>query len=280
MKSLEDLLLATEPGVRRGIIETLDKHRISFELEKGYIVTTSHGIKPLVCVHTDTVDIFPPAEVVIVDGIVSLPKNSSAKCLGADDRAGVWIALELIKQGYTDRFNFGFFSGEEIGCTGSRAFSKEADLKKYSCFIGLDRACRNGKQNAATYGYDNEDLYSLSPYELSYGSYTDCSVLAGAADLACINFSVGYQHEHTAMEILNIDQMVETLEMMKSLPLLDQPLEAESHYKLGTVGGMAVPICCDCCGEHALLYDRDGEFVCEECLELYCNARAEVTYGR
>ena len=280
MKSLEDLLLATERQVRWIIIETLDTHKVPYELEKWCIVTTSHDIKPLVCVHTDTVDPFPPVEVVTVDGIVSLPKNSSAKCLGADDRAGVWIALELIKQGYTDKFNFGFFSGEEIGCTGSRAFSKEADLKKYSCFIGLDRACRNGKQNAATYGYDNEDLYSLSTYELSYGSYTDCSVLAEAADLACINFSVGYQHEHTKLEVLSIDQMVETLEMMKSLPLLDQPLEAESHYKLGTVGGMAVPICCDYCEEHALLYDRDGEFVCEMCLELYCNTRSEVTYGR
>lgn len=272
MRQLKNLLFATEDEARKIITDTLQQCKIPYVIKKDYIFTDLSGNRPLVCIHTDTVSPVPPVSLEINGSIVSLPKNSPAGCLGADDRAGIWIALELIKLGFCDRFHFAFFAGEEKGCLGSRHFSFVENLEQYTCFIGLDRASRGGKQNTATYGYDNDDLTKLSPFPVAMGSFSDCSVLAEETGLACINLSVGYQFEHSRKELLDVELMKETLEVMKSFPLISEPIEAETVsyswnsadlWETDEMPGM--PVLCEDCGEHDLLYEVNGFMLCGNC---------------
>ena len=248
---LTQLLTSDETEVRNIIIKTLNNCNIRHKVTNDYIITTRYKQAPLICVHTDTVGTLPP--------FLNLGKVVSARdseCLGADDRAGVWIALQMIINGTRTKFEYGFFVGEEKGCVGSRRLGS---LSKYTCFIGLDRAARGGIQNIATYGYDNAELISFFPYEEQIGTYTDCSVLAKKAGVACVNVSVGYDNEHSPYETLNVELMKETLELMS-----DIDIEDKFYYQEQTME----KVVCDYCGKHLPLYYRDYGMLCSECVEI------------
>ena len=275
---LYNILCNTEKRVRSQIIKILKKEDIPFRVDAGYIVTTLPGRMPLICTHTDTIDtLYPMASEIVKKGnILSLGKKSISRCLGADDRAGVWIALKMIQGGTATPFNYAFFSGEEKGCIGSTLFANTEDLDEYTCFIGLDRASRDGQQNCAIYGYDNDlltSIFSDAGYVTSSGSYTDCSNLASNTDIACINLSIGYQHEHSTKETLNLALMEDTLDVMQSViipagqPFIAKPIiQWDRRFWEHPIDSISKPLCCDNCGEHTLLYEQeDGSVLCSIC---------------
>lgn len=228
-KMLEKLLTSIDDDVQEYICEILDSKNIPYHRDPMYIVTQIEGNHPLICTHTDIVGLIPPNRLQEINGVVSVASIHPSKCLGADDRAGIWIALQMILQGTTTVFNYGFFSGEERGCVGSQKFIKDLPIDNYTCFIGLDRASRKGVQNVATYGYDNTELIQLFVdygYEEQSGTFTDCSTLAGHSNVACINLSVGYQKEHSITETLDIALMKETLEVMLDVDIPEVDFEA------------------------------------------------------
>ncbi|MBT0612770.1 hypothetical protein [Campylobacter hyointestinalis] len=149
---------------------------------------------------------------------------------GGDDRAGVYIALQLIKA--KKPFAFGFFKDEEIGCLGSSALSSYINsLDSVTAFIGLDR---RGADEVATYGHDNKELINIfesKGYIEAVGSVTDASKLSALSNkgLACVNLSVGYYNEHTKKEVLNTTAMNRTLKVLKNLDisLFNKPFKAK-----------------------------------------------------
>ncbi|CUU70963.1 peptidase T-like protein [Campylobacter hyointestinalis subsp. hyointestinalis] len=190
---------------------------------------------PLICIHLDTINTHKKAKLkpddLIIDGdIISLNTKAKAVCLGGDDRAGVYIALQLIKA--KKPFAFGFFKDEEVGCHGSSSLSSYINsLDNVTAFIGLDR---RGADEVATYGYDNKELINIfesKGYIEAVGSVTDASNLSTLSDkgLACVNLSVGYYNEHTNKEILNNTAMNRTLKVLKNLDisLFNKPFKAE-----------------------------------------------------
>lgn len=252
---LTQLLTSSETQVRNIIIKTLNDYNIKHKVTDNYIITNQHKQAPLICVHTDTVGTIPPkpGDLNLGDVIYS----RTAECLGADDRAGIWIALQMIMHGTYTKFEYGFFVREEKGCVGSKTLT---NLDKYTCFIGLDRASRDGVQNVATYGYDNAELLNYFPYEEQQGSFTDCSVLAGKTDVACVNISVGYENEHSPYETLNVELMKETLELMLNIDIENKYYNQERNPMERVV--------CDVCGEHALLYYHNYNMLCGECIKI------------
>jgi len=265
---IADLLLQTEEQLRDTITATLAYLKIPYLKTEHYIVTLLPGVRPLICTHTDTASTHPTQikELEISRNYIILdPKKSEARCLGADDRAGVWIALEMLKQGTKTDFNYAFFTGEERGAIGSTEFGIKEDLTLYSAFIGLDRASRKGVQNVATYGYDNEELTTIftdQGYEEQQGSFTDCSVLAGESGYACVNLSIGYEHEHSPYEMLNLIQMKETLVMMRHILIPEKVFGVEKKVQL-----YYEPVVCESCGEHDFLYHFNGYMLCAACIE-------------
>ena len=228
MNKFIELLKIKQVELSKYILKYLDRINVKEyynikHIDKGGILVTPKGYPkyPLVCTHLDTINDTKYTELIkfnIKGDYISLAGDSSCHCLGGDDRCGVYIALELIKN--RTPYGFGFFYDEEIGGVGSRIASPLINnLEGVTAFIGLDR---RGFDELALYGYDNSelvDLFERRGYFKAKGSFTDASNLASLSDkrLACINLSVGYYNEHTPKETINITAMNRTLTVLKDM---------------------------------------------------------------
>ena len=211
---LKNLLMFNQTELFEHIVQKVsknNKYNITVFHKSGIIVTPKGIDKyPLICSHLDTINDSKKIKLqnsdIEIDGdIIRLSQSSLAKCLGGDDRCGVYTALQLIDLGFP--FGFAFFCDGEIGWIGSSMLAKDIDENEsITAFIGLDR---RGLDNVAVYGYNNSDLINLFENE-GYievdGSITDVSVLSeqSSRNLACVNLSVGYYNEHTKREFINI----------------------------------------------------------------------------
>ena len=134
--------------------------------------------------------------------------------LGADDKAGVVILLNLIENNIPGLYYF--FIGEESGTVGSRGLLKEEgdNLSKYKRCIAFDRrdygsvitkqmgrTCCSGEFADALIAQfaDNGMKYKQDPF----GIYTDSAIFVDVIP-ECTNLSVGYFHEHSSIEVQNI----------------------------------------------------------------------------
>ena len=176
------------------------------------ITAKGGGVRPALCVHTDTVGNTHP-EMLQKDGDIWRNADKS-KLLGADDRAGCYIVKELLTRNHTG-YHYLIFDWEEVGGIGSSNYARTdtalTDVKRISCFIGLDRL---GLAEMALYGYESPTFMNameIEHWNFEYGSFTDASNLAGDLNRCCVNMSVGYNNEHTRHEILNLSHLSVTL---------------------------------------------------------------------
>ena len=143
---------------------------------------------------------------------------SSPQGIGGDDRCGIYMILEIIK---THKCSVLFCEDEEIGGIGSTSFCKTDfiyDLSELNYLIELDRA---GKDDAVFYDCDNPEFTKFitenTGYIESWGSFSDISILSPACKVASVNFSCGYYKAHTLAEEVVIEEMLNTIEIVKKL---------------------------------------------------------------
>lgn len=140
--------------------------------------------------------------------------------MGADDRAGVYAIIDIVKSGF--RPSIIFTLGEEIGGVGAHEIILYYPVLKYilpkvKFLIELDRS---GKDDCVFYYCDNKDFISwVEKYDFIFdiGSYSDISVLAPAWGIAAVNLSIGYYDEHSLCERLYLDYLLETIEKVKRM---------------------------------------------------------------
>lgn len=152
--------------------------------------------------HTDTVHKQAGRQPVVYgDGIATA---TGSNCLGADDTTGVWLMVNMIREGVPGTYVF--HSAEEIGGQGSKWVRQHTPekLKGIKFAIAFDRM---GHGDIITHQMDGRtasDDFALSmaallhplPYKASeYGTFTDTM---NYADLVpeCSNISVGYFDQH------------------------------------------------------------------------------------
>lgn len=201
-------------------------------VENKYIILKKDNkIKPMLCVHLDTInthskcgDKLSEAYIVNFGEGFMLKPITNYSCLGADDRAGVYMVLEYYEE-LLDKYHIGVFCDEEIGGAGSYELTELTDV---SCFIGLDR---EGSMEVATYGYNNRELidtFVSRGFKEVRGSFTDASVLARLHNKPCINLSVGYYNQHSKNEYVLFEDMEKTINHILSVDLIfkeDYPIE-------------------------------------------------------
>ena len=152
-------------------------------------------------------------------------KTDGKTNLGADDKAGVTIMLNLMSEGVPGLYYF--FMGEESGCAGSSSLSRvydtkvtEGKLPKVVRCISFDRKGYDSvitKQMGSTCCSDEfaKELASkINEYGFWYkpddgGVYTDSAEFIDVIS-ECSNISVGYFSEHTSSE----KQDIEFLELL------------------------------------------------------------------
>jgi len=168
--------------------------------------------------HTDTVHRGDGKQIVDIDrhGYMTLPVDSGSNCLGSDDGAGVYILLSMIYAGVPGLYIF--HRGEEVGGLGSEYISRNTPdlLSGIDYAIAFDRKLY---KSVITYqaGYrccsDQfvKDLAGMLAPALPLecddgGSFTDTE---NYTDLVheCTNISVGYERQHTPLEVLDTDYM-------------------------------------------------------------------------
>jgi len=143
---------------------------------------------------------------------------SSPQGIGGDDRCGVYMILEIIK---THNCSVLFCEDEEIGGVGSRKFCHTElieELKNMKYLIELDR---KGKNDAVFYDCENYDFTKFieknTGYQEDYGSFSDISTLSPACKVASVNLSCGYYNAHKTSEYVVMEEMFNTIEVVKKL---------------------------------------------------------------
>ncbi len=127
--------------------------------------------------------------------------------LGADDKAGIWLLLNLINKGV--KADYLFTVGEERGGIGASDFIAENDIEKYKKVISFDRRKFSSVITSMfTTCCSDEFALELSK-ALNYepdktGVFTDSKLFTPYCS-EISNISVGYQNEHTVNETLNFN---------------------------------------------------------------------------
>jgi len=210
--------LCKEPDYHKLCTYQRDRHgNIEFtvgELDNG-VVFTSH----LDTVHhtAGTQDLFL---LDLKDGIfIGAECEGKESVLGADDAAGIFLMTELIKAGVSGRYMF--FIGEECGGIGSSAYVQDNPGFSANMVVSFDRRGQSsiithqGGWRTASDEFGNalaKQLNQKGAGKLAYrtdtgGLYTDSREFADTVP-ECTNISVGYFHEHTSKETLNLTHLL------------------------------------------------------------------------
>ena len=194
--------------------------------------------------HTDTVHQDDTMQQVIYDPTKQTVYKTDGAPLGADDGAGMWLMMQMIRAGVPGTYMF--HRGEERGGIGSSHIAAHHTpmLKGYDRAIAFDRkatfsiithqAC--GRCCSESFATNLSDrLNDLMPDDAfapdNGGIFTDTANYTD--DIAeCTNVSCGYYNEHTERELLDVAFLVRLTEACiqldwEKLPVVRTPGERE-----------------------------------------------------
>lgn len=215
MKSFESICKMTQMEVKKYMKEYLSSKKYKVIDEDGFLYAKG-DVPVLLVAHMDTVHKKQCTEIVKNDG-----KWSSPQGIGGDDRCGVFIIMNIVKD-----LNCSVLlcEDEEIGTIGARKFAKTEYIKNLGVnfMIEFDR---KGNNDAVFYSCDNKEftdfVTDFTGFKTTFGTWSDISVLMPEAKIAGVNLSSGYYSPHTELEYVIYEEMMDTMESAKVLILAD-----------------------------------------------------------
>lgn len=183
----------------------------------SFVRVIGEGSPILWSTHIDTVhaDDAGTEQKIMFDRESMMAYSKSNNPLGADNAAGMWLLLEMIEAGVPGTYVY--HRGEECGGLGSSAMVKwwSEMLATHTHAIAFDR---RGCTDVITHQFSGRccserfanQLCGL--LEMGYepsdgGSFTDTANYTTLIP-ECTNVSVGYQHEHTSSETLDLEHLL------------------------------------------------------------------------
>jgi hypothetical protein len=136
--------------------------------------------------------------------------------LGADDRAGVYACLILATKHNIPAL---FCDYEERGGLGAHESTiiYEQEISKVLFLIEFDR---RGEKDAVYYNAEPEHFrrfISKYGFRPDFGTMSDISIIGSRLDICAVNLSIGYQHEHTKSEYLDLSTLNRTIRRANAL---------------------------------------------------------------
>jgi len=208
-RKLTDYLITKTAELRREI-----KAACTHAGEESWLfVPELQQSKVCLVAHIDTVhpEGWDAKRLVQEDGVITSPQG-----LGADDRAGVWAALEMFHSLPPELQPYVLLTDkEEVGCIGAReAAELFGDILRspgITYFIEMDR-----KNSADAVFYNNEpsefrQYVKSFGFEEAPGSVSDISYLGPAAGKCAVNLSTGYYNAHRLNEFLRVVELEATV---------------------------------------------------------------------
>ena len=219
MIDFETVLRLRQPELKKVLREELLEMGYPPISRKGYLYAPGE-IPVLLVAHLDTVHYEPPS-------IICYSKDGrymmSPQGIGGDDRAGVYMILQILKQ---VNCHVLFCEDEESGGHGAKAFTKSSIKMDVNYIIELDR---KGDNDAVYYGCDNPKFREFIQdfgFQEAFGTFSDISILAPHLKTAAVNLSTGYYYAHRNHELIDTVVMAENAERITEM--LMTPTE---HYK-------------------------------------------------
>ncbi len=217
------------------------------------VITTDITSRTLFSAHVDTVHSTSGRQCVEYDhemGLMLKTQDAGKKdneCLGADDGAGVWVLLQMIKANVPGTYAFHY--GEERGGIGSSTIAIEHRpwLARFDRAIAVDRkgtdniithqgwgrCCSDdfAKALAAQFNMAGQN-HSFKPD--SGGVFTDTANYTDDIP-ECTNLSCGYEAQHTHNESLDVEFLIRLKDAMlvvdwESLPTVRKAGKVDSLY--------------------------------------------------
>jgi tripeptide aminopeptidase len=201
-------------GPRSGVRCRVDQHN------NIYITKGDAEFLPCVAGHIDTVHQLAPATIVQHGGLlVGFDEAGRRSGIGGDDKAGVFICLELLER--FDDIAVAFFAAEEVGCVGSR----KADPEFFEC-VGyvIEFDCPGRGLVSYTSGgvrlFQNDDdfITAALPVMCRHGAlnwqhhpFSDVKALGSRFGLSCLNVSAGYYNWHRPDEFVKLSDVAHAL---------------------------------------------------------------------
>lgn len=217
MELLKLLLTQSQEELKTSLMVALKEFYPNEKIKSHKLYITAEGTIPVALIaHMDTV--FPDHTREKMEIYYDQAKQVlwSPDGLGTDDRAGIWIVLQILKSGY--RPHIIFTCNEELGGEGALALAnKKCPFKDLKYIIELDRM---GAEDCVFYDCDNLDFIDFIEkygFEEDVGTFTDISFLCPRWKVAGVNLSVGYLDEHTLQERLFFYWTKQTLIKVKNM---------------------------------------------------------------
>ena len=213
MKSLIDMYKIYSPSGSEAQMSTYVEKKIAalgiayFRDKHGQLYSFANPGRPVVCAHMDQVSNRPLKHLVAGKKYIHGDAN-----LGADDKNGVWMCLELLKT--QPDLNFIFSVQEESGGKIHELLDAKIEALPY-CLV-FDRM-GSGDIIGTSNGYCHDDFETdIAAIGLNYGYapaqgvYSDCDALC--AIINCVNLSCGYRNAHTKNEYTVIKELQNALQ--------------------------------------------------------------------
>lgn len=161
--------------------------------------------------------------------------------IGADDKNGIWVALNLLK---TEKvLKCAFFVGEEVGCVGSH----QADMTFFDnvrFVLQCDR--KNGGDfitNASGVELCDKDFFERCEaakfgYKVTNGLQTDVVTLKEKGLKVCaINMSCGYYNPHQDSEMTRFDELKNCLALCEHIIKTLTEVQPHTYERRNAFGG-------------------------------------------
>lgn len=197
--------------------------------------------------------------------------------IGADDKLGVYISLQLVK--HFDKIKAAFFVEEEIGMQGSKELKKDF-FDDVAYVVGWDSpdliraAYKCAGVQMFTAKFFNEKLgpvvkrWGFKPSDFNSEPFTDVCQIREKTDIMCMNFGNGGYNAHMATEYLVVEHVDHALGMgMDIIQSIGNKEQFKFPKKSFTYDRTATGVSRD-------TYDDDKEFD-----KLFNRYGATTTYG-
>ena len=235
LKSIEQFFQLNQPSLMKAMKQYLKSKYDKVISTKEYLVAVG-DIPIALTAHLDTVFKNPPNRIFYdrVKNVMWSPEG-----LGADDRAGVYAIVQIIKSGL--RPTIIFTTDEELGCKGSEKLVKDIPIAptELKYIIELDR---RGSDDCVFYQCDNDEFETYVEsfgFVMNFGSFSDISMICPAWKVAGVNLSIGYYDEHSYSETLYVGQMLNTINKVKNMLAAAEASPYFEYKELYTKGWLA-----------------------------------------
>lgn len=199
-----------ERGVARCGRVAVDSHN------NVYVVKGNARCLPCVAAHIDSVHRWAEVEIVQQNGtLVGFDRLGQQIGIGADDKAGVFVCLELLER--FENIAVALFAAEEIGCIGatharSDFFDPVGYVLEFDCpGAGVVSYSVDGVR---LFENDGDFIRTAMPVLRKHGlinwqrhPHTDVKALRQRFDFSCLNVSAGYRNLHRRDEFVLLHEV-------------------------------------------------------------------------